>query len=34
MCLAYNKLYGMKNVCLRYFNVSTGRTSASTPTAT
>ena len=20
-CLAYNKLYGMKNVCLRYFNV-------------
>lgn len=21
MCLAYNKLYGMKNVCLRYFNV-------------
>lgn len=21
MCLVYNKLYGMKNVCLRYFNV-------------
>jgi nucleoside-diphosphate-sugar epimerase len=21
MCLAYNKLYGMDNVCLRYFNV-------------
>jgi UDP-glucose 4-epimerase len=21
MCLAYNKLYGMHNVCLRYFNV-------------
>ena len=21
MCLAFNKLYGMKNVCLRYFNV-------------
>lgn len=21
MCLAYNKLYGMRNVCLRYFNV-------------
>jgi len=21
MCLTYNKLYGMKNVCLRYFNV-------------
>jgi len=21
MCLAYNKLYGMQNVCLRYFNV-------------
>ena len=21
MCLAYNKLHGMKNVCLRYFNV-------------
>ena len=20
-CLAYNKLYGMKNICLRYFNV-------------
>jgi UDP-glucose 4-epimerase len=21
MCLIYNKLYGMKNICLRYFNV-------------
>jgi UDP-glucose 4-epimerase len=21
MCLVYNKLYGMRNVCLRYFNV-------------
>lgn len=21
MCLVYNKLYGMKNICLRYFNV-------------
>jgi UDP-glucose 4-epimerase len=21
LCLAYNKLYGVKNVCLRYFNV-------------
>ena len=33
MCLVYNKLYGMHNVCLRYFNVY-GLTSATTPTAT
>jgi len=25
MCLVYNKLYGMKNICLRYFNVYGGR---------
>ena len=33
VCLVFNKLYEMNNVCLRYFNVY-GADSASTPTVT